>query len=301
MILLFERIGETMLKAWLSAFRPKTLTAAIVPILVGTTLTAALGYPIHWSISIFALLASLFIQIGTNLINDAMDFKRGADTQERVGPVRITQSGNANFKQVIRWGILFFLLALLCGIPLVLKGGTPILLIGVISLICGYAYTGGPFPLAYHGLGDLFVILFFGVIAVAGMLYLQIGEWLPEGFVAGLQVGALATVLIAINNFRDAEGDKKVNKKTLSVRFGDTFSKVEIAGLIILSYLLNYYWWNEGFKVSAFLSFLSLPLGFIIIKNILNHKPSPLFNQFLAQSALLHLLFGSLLSLGFVL
>lgn len=289
-----------MIKDWIFAFRPKTLTAAIVPILVGTTLTAALGYSIQWKISLWALLSSLFIQIGTNLINDAMDFKKGADTHDRVGPARITQSGKASFKQVIFWGLLFFILALIFGIPLVLKGGLPILMIGLISLICGYAYTGGPYPLAYHGLGDFFVIIFFGIIAVSGILYLQIDEWPLEGLVAGTQIGFLATVLIAINNFRDIEGDRKVNKKTLPVRFGDSFARVEIITLILSCYVLNIYWWNEGFKFSAFLSFLSLPLGLIIIKNILNHNPSPVYNRFLAQSALLHLIFGVLLSLGFI-
>lgn len=289
------------LKPWILAFRPKTLTAALVPILVGTSLTAAMGYPIQWNISILALFASFFIQIGTNLINDAMDFKKGADTHERVGPTRITQSGKAQFKSVFASGILFFILALLCGIPLVLKGGMPILIVGVFSLLCGYAYTGGPFPLAYHGLGDFFVIIFFGIIAITGMLFLQTGVWSIEALIAGIQIGALATVLIAINNFRDLEGDRKVNKKTLAVRFGPLFVRSEISFLIGITFLLNLYWWHQGFKISALLSLLSLPLGIIIIKNILTQSPSPKYNQFLAQSALLHLIFGGLLSLGFIL
>jgi len=289
------------LKHWLLALRLKTLTAAVVPIVVGTALTSAMGYPLHHWITICALLSSLFIQIGTNLINDAMDFKKGADTNERIGPTRITQSGSATFQSVLRMGLLFFFLAFLLGIPLAIKGGWPIIMIGILSLICGYAYTGGPFPLAYHGLGDLFVILFFGVIATMGIIYLQTEEWCVESFVAGLQVGALATVLIAINNFRDIKGDFNANKKTLAVRFGPRFVRYEILSLIALTFFLNFYWWENGFKVPALLSLLSLPLGVIVVKNVMSQEPSPIYNKFLAQSALLHCIFGGLLSLGFAL
>lgn len=289
------------MKHWLLAFRPKTLTAALVPIIVGTSLIKGLGYPIQWWISGLCLFTALLIQIGTNLINDAMDFKKGADTQERLGPSRITQQGLANFESVYKMGIAFFLLALVLGIPLVIKGGWPIVAIGVVSLICGYAYTGGPFPLAYRGLGDLFVILFFGIIAVTGLGYLLTDEWHIEAFWAGLQVGCLATVLIAINNFRDIEGDRKANKKTLAVRFGPRFMRAEIFGLIVCTFLINLYWWQEGFKIPAVLSLLALPLGVLIIRNILIHSPAPIYNKFLGQSALLHLLFGLLLSVGFAL
>ncbi len=292
---------QNKIKHWFLAFRLKTLTAAVVPILIGTTLVSALGYPIQNWITLCCLFASLFIQIGTNLINDAMDFKKGADTEHRTGPLRITQSGKANFKSVLLGGLFCFLLALVFGIPLVLHGGLPILIIGLFSLLCGYAYTGGPFPLAYHGLGDLFVILFFGVIAVSGVTFLHTQEWHWESLVAGLQIGALATILIAINNARDITGDKLVNKKTLAVRFGLPFVRGEIAILIILSFLLNIYWWRQGYKLPVMLSFLCLPLGVVIVKNILSNDPSSLYNKFLGQSALLHLLFGSLLSLGFAL
>lgn len=290
-----------MIKHWLFAFRFKTLTAAVVPIIVGTTLTMSLGYPTQAWITLCALLASLCIQIGTNLINDAMDFKNGADTHERIGPARITQSGKANFKSVMLLGVCFFLLALALGIPLAIKGGLPIVAIGLLSLLCGYAYTGGPYPLAYHGLGDLFVILFFGVIAVSGMTFLHTNEWHLEALIAGLQIGSLATILIAINNFRDVTGDKLANKKTLAVRFGPTFVRSEIVILISLAFALNFYWWSEGYKLPALFSLLCLPLGAVVIKNILRNEPSSLYNKFLAQSALLHLMFGVLLSIGFYL
>lgn len=287
------------MKNWILAFRPKTLTAAVIPILVGTQLTYALGYPLKVWVSVCALLSALFIQIGTNLINDAMDFKKGADTPERIGPQRITLQGAASFQKVYGAGLFAFFLALVLGVPLVLTGGWPIVAIGLLSLVFGYGYTGGPFPLAYKGLGDLFVILFFGLIAVAGIVFLQTGDWRPEAGVAGLQVGCLATVLIAINNFRDMEGDRKVNKNTLAVRFGPRFVRTEIALLIVLPFIANYYWWIEGFKVPAILSLGALPVGLFLIKNLTTHPPSPLYNKFLARAALLHVLFGALLSAGF--
>lgn len=287
------------MKHWILAFRPKTLTAAIVPILVGTQLVRALGYPVHLWISAFALLASIFIQIGTNLINDAMDFKKGADTEQRIGPSRITQKGHASFQKVYGLGIFFFLLAMAFGIPLVIQGGWPIVMIGVFSVLCGYAYTGGPFPLAYKGLGDFFVILFFGVVAVTGLTFLHTEEWHWEALIAGLQVGSLCAVLIAINNFRDIEGDRKVNKNTLAVRFGPRFVRAEVATLILVTFATNLYWWFQGFKVPALLGLLALPLGLLVIFNLFKNDPSPLYNKFLAQSALLHILFGVLLSIGF--
>jgi 1,4-dihydroxy-2-naphthoate octaprenyltransferase len=283
------------------AFRPKTLTAAIVPVIAATALVKAQGYSADLWILCFALFSALFIQIGTNLVNDAMDFKKGADTGERIGPRRITVSGHASFQKVMLLGSLFFLGAILLGVPLVLHGGFPIILIGMVSVLCGYAYTSGPFPLAYKGLGDIFVILFFGLIAVAGMAFLYTGQWSLESFLLGFQIGLLATVLIAINNLRDVNTDIKANKKTLAVRMGKRFAKWEIAILIGLSFILNLYWISKDYWLAAVLPLALLPLGYKVIKNIFNTEPSVEYNQFLAQSAALHLLFGILISLGFFL
>lgn len=285
---------------WILAFRPKTLTAAVVPILCGTALLKAMNFKIHWWISLAALFSSLCIQIGTNLMNDAIDFKKGADTAERLGPMRVTQSGHFTAKQVLSMGFFFFVVAALLGIPLVVHGGWPIILVGIISLICGYIYTGGPFPLAYTGLGDLFVVLFFGVIAVCGLFYLQTGFINIESFVLGLQVGFHCTVLIAINNLRDIEGDEKVNKKTLPVRFGKTFARFEIVFLCLVPFLLSFFWFTKGLWIPTVLSFLILPLALKIIKLIFDNEPSPRYNLFLAQAAALHLLFGIMLSIGFI-
>ena len=284
------------MKDWLLAFRPKTLTAALVPILVGTSLAYSEGFYTPAWILLCTLFAALFIQIATNLLNDAIDFKKGADTEERIGPQRVTQSGLISSKKVMWGGYAFLAAALLLGIPLVIHAGWPIVIIGVFSLFLAYGYTGGPFPLAYLGLGDLFVILFFGLIAVGGMNYLYALVLRDAAIVAGVQVGFLSTVLIAINNLRDREQDLKVGKKTLAVRFGVTFVRVEIASLIGAAFALNIYWLEWG--VAAYLPWVLAPLGFKLVWDIFSVEPSELYNQFLARAAALHLGFGVFLSIG---
>ncbi|WP_413943964.1 1,4-dihydroxy-2-naphthoate octaprenyltransferase [Bdellovibrio sp. HCB-162] len=291
--------SATQIKSIILAFRPKTLTAALVPCLAGTALVKAIGLSWDGWVLFYALMASFLIQIGTNLVNDAVDFKKGADTEKRIGPQRITQAGILTANQVMALGSLCFLLAVLCGVPLVMKGGWVIVAIGVASVLMGYSYTAGPFPLAYLGLGDLFVILFFGLLAVTGIVFLNTGKWLTEALVLGLQIGFHATVLIAINNLRDHSGDALVNKKTLAVRFGVQFSRWEIATLCFLPFVLNIYWWTEGYKIPAIFSLFALPLAVKITKNVFSTEPSPAYNRFLGQAAGLHLVFGLLLAIGF--
>jgi 1,4-dihydroxy-2-naphthoate octaprenyltransferase len=290
--------ATSSLNSWILAARPKTLTAALVPIVGGTALTKALGFPILWWVSGLALLASLCIQVGTNLVNDAIDFKKGADTADRIGPQRVTQSGVFSYSTVMVMAGVCFFIAAVCGLPLVLQGGLPILLIGMVSILFGYAYTAGPFPLAYLGLGDLFVILFFGLVAVSGVVFLQNGSWPEEALVLGLQIGLHATVMIAINNLRDVKGDVLVGKKTLPVRFGKTFGRIEIAFLCLLPFVLNFYWLNKGFYWAAALPLLIFPLALRLCVLIFKNEPSPLYNQFLARGAGLHLIFGVLLACG---
>ena len=289
------------IKIWFLAIRPKTLTAAFVPVVVGSALIYTSPFEINWALSILALLGALFIQVGTNLINDAVDFKKGADTQERLGPIRVTQSGLLSHKQVLLAGLTSFAFAVVFGLPLVMAGGWLILLVGLISLICGYAYTAGPFPLAYKGLGDIFVVLFFGLVAVGGTFYLHSGHFSLGVVISGLQIGFLSTVLIAINNLRDIETDRKANKLTLPVRFGKTFARVEIAFLLLTPFLLNYYWFARGYVIAAMFSSLMIPLAIKIFKNIWLNEPGAIYNYYLAQAAKLHLGFGLLFSLGILL
>jgi 1,4-dihydroxy-2-naphthoate octaprenyltransferase len=287
------------LKGWWLASRPKTLTAALVPVMVGTALVYAMDYEVQWSLSIWALLGALFIQLATNFINDAMDFRKGADTEERIGPQRVTQSGVMTEKRVMGLAYVCFLLAILCGVPLVMAGGWVLVAIGLVSLLCAYAYTGGPYPLAYKGLGDVFVILFFGLVAVGGVFFLHTETYSWEAFVAGLQVGLLATVLLAVNNLRDVNQDRRVDKRTLAVRFGSRFARWQIAFLLLLTFALESFWALKGYTWTGVLPWLTLPLAFGLVRGVFNTEPSPVFNKFLARAAMIHLVFGFALSVGF--
>lgn len=289
-----------MLSIWFQAIRPKTLSAAVVPVLVGTALVATTGNPPNLWLMALILSSALFIQIATNLVNDVLDFRKGADTAERIGPRRVTQSGLISERQVVKGAAVAFLGAVICGAPLVWIGGWTILLIGLVSLFLAYAYTGGPFPLAYLGLGDLFVILFFGLVAVSGTYFLQTHTWALDALVAGLQVGMLATVLIAVNNLRDVEQDIKANKKTLPVRFGQKFARYEILGLLLLSFLLCGYWWMVGSHLAALLPIVAWPFAYAVLRGVFTYPPGPVYNKLLGQAALTHIVFGLGLAIGLV-
>ncbi len=286
------------LKAWIMAFRPKTLTAAAIPIVATCGLVRAQAENIEWTLAIFALLSSFAIQIATNLINDAVDFKKGADNEHRLGPTRITQSGLASSNLVMNIGFLFLVMAVLAGIPLVLAGGWPIVFVGLVSCILAYAYTAGPYPLAYRGLGDLFVIIFFGLVAVCGMFYILTGRVDTDCVVLGLQVGFLNTILIAINNLRDIENDRAVGKKTLAVRLGVPLSKAWIVFLIVAPFILGYYWLLVGKKWLYIVPVLSLPLGLSVLKRIISTAPSTEYNAFLARSAAYGIVFTACFYIG---
>lgn len=285
-------------KSWIMAARPKTLSAAVVPIVASTGLVMAEGIAIQWWIIVCALMASFFIQIGTNLVNDAMDHKKGADTETRIGPSRVTQQGIFTFKQVMWAATLCFAISVGFGIPLVIEGGLPIVIIGIISVAMGYAYTSGPFPLAYRGLGDLFVIIFFGLVAVGGMYYLLTGHYSAPAFVLGLQIGFLSTVLIAINNLRDIHEDKLVNKKTLAVRMGVGPGKAWIGFLILAPHLAGAYWLFQNRMYFYLVPMLSLPLGILVMKKVISTNPSPLYNKFLAMASAYAMLFSLLFLVG---
>lgn len=289
----------TKTNAWFLAARPKTLSASLVPIIAATGLAHGLGFSIQWWIVVCALLASFCIQIGTNFVNDAMDFKKGADNETRIGPMRVTQQGHFTFKQVMIFATVFFLAAAVIGIPLVLTGGIPILVIGVISIAMGYAYTSGPVPLAYHGLGDLFVIVFFGLVAVGGLFFLLTGTYQLATFIVGLQIGFLSTVLIAINNLRDINTDLLVNKKTLAVRLGLQGGRIWIAFLLVAPYITGYYWlYNQRWWVYIVPMF-AFPLGLSIGKRVFRTAPSVEYNRFLAMASAYSLVFSVLLAIGF--
>jgi 1,4-dihydroxy-2-naphthoate octaprenyltransferase len=284
---------------WLTA-RPKTLSAAVIPVMVATALVHFEGHSVSPWISVFAVFSAIFIQVGTNFVNDALDFKKGADTETRLGEARAAQSGWFSPNKVLAMGIAFFGLALVLGIPLVLLGGWPILVVGLLSLLMGYGYTGGPFPLAYLGLGDLFVILFFGLVAVGGVYFLQTLSLNWAALVAGLQVGMLATVLIAINNLRDLDQDQLVGKKTFAVRVGPIWGRREVLFLLVLSFALNFFWLFKGATFAAVLPLLAIPHAYRLVSTLLNTQAGREYNRLLALGAFVHMLFGVMLSVGFL-
>ena len=287
--------------AWFLGIRPKTLTAGSIPILIGTLLAWVVHGKIDWIIAFLTFFCAVLIQIGINLINDVLDFKKGADNELRIGFRRVTQSGLLSPKAVLKAGFFCFAIALLCGIPLTFQGGGPFLFVLLTSIIFGYLYTGGPFPLAYHGLGDIFAFVFFGVLSTLTAYYLQIGSVDFRPLLAGIQIGFLATTIIAINNFRDIACDAKVNKRTLAVLFGSTFARVEITFTSLAPFFLGFLWVKIGYPFAMMLPCLVLPLAFANIKAIWFFDPSPLYNQIFIRSTFIHLFFGILLALGYVL
>jgi 1,4-dihydroxy-2-naphthoate octaprenyltransferase len=243
----------------------------------------------------------VLIQIATNYFNDAIDHAKGADTAERIGPTRVTSSGLLAPRTVMTGGAACLALAVVLSIPLVLHGGWPIVVIGIFSLFFAYAYTGGPFPLAYLGLGEIFVVLFFGIIAVAGTFYLNTLELSSAAVLAGLQIGLHSSVLLAVNNLRDIDSDRAANKRTLAARLGLTFARRENAALVIAPFVLGIAWLPLGYLWAFLLPLMTLPLAWWLARACLVANPDRSVNQLLAQAAALHAAFGLLLALAFVL
>ncbi|MEO8036861.1 MAG: 1,4-dihydroxy-2-naphthoate polyprenyltransferase [Acidobacteriota bacterium] len=282
------------IQPWLLASRPKTLSAAVVPVLIGTSMSPR---PIVWYAFFFALFGAIFIQIGTNFVNDALDFKRGADTAERLGPMRVTQAGLVSAEGVLRAAYACFGLAALCGVPLILRGGWPLVAIGVTSIVAAYAYTGGPYPLAYNGLGDLFVVVFFGFVAVGGSYYLQTLEMTTAVLLAGFAAGSLATVLLAINNLRDVSGDRTVKKRTMAVRFGERFARLEIALFALVPFAATALIASMRGRLGMLLPCIVLPLAILLIVRVARSSGAAL-NRCLAMAGGLQWLFGVLFVVG---
>ena len=233
------------LRVWVMAARPKTLPAAVAPVITGTAVAIHEGGE-HWPTAIFAMVTALLLQIAANFANDALDFRRGADTAERLGPTRITFSGFVTADAVIRATALVLGLAVLTGLPLVLRGGWPILVLGLAAIICAVAYTGGPFALAYLGLGEVFVFLFFGLAAVAGTAFIQTGELTALALATSVPIGALAVAILVVNNLRDIHTDRAAGKRTLAVRIGERGTRWEFAAMLIVAGAAPIVFWGVG-------------------------------------------------------
>jgi 1,4-dihydroxy-2-naphthoate octaprenyltransferase len=286
---------STSLRTWIAAARPRTLPAAIVPVLVGLAV-ACRTKPTDWATAAATLAAALLIQIGTNLANDYYDFVSGADTADRLGPRRITQAGLAEPRAVRDAALAVLALAGVIGIRLVIVGGLPILAVGALSLVLAIAYTGGPWPLAYHGLGDLFVFLFFGVVAVNGTVWLQGVSPSLLSVAASLSVASLVTAILVVNNLRDIVTDARAGKRTLAVRLGAAAARVEYVALVTLALLVPLLLARfAGARVLIALG--ALPLAVAEVRRLLRRSGREL-NESLAGTARLHLVFGVLLSIG---
>ena len=288
-------------RVWYLAARPPTLPAAVVPVLVGTAVgvSEASFRPL---VFLAALIASLLIQIATNFANDLSDFHKGADNETRVGPLRVAQSGLITPGDLKRGIFVTFGLAMLVGLYLGYIGGWPILLIGLFSILSGLAYTGGPWPLGYHGLGDLFVFIFFGVIAVTGSAYLQTGDVTGLALAASVPVGVLVTNILVINNLRDVTTDRAAGKHTLAVLLGAMTVRGQYLLFIIVAYLMApLLWWLGGASPFVLLSWLTLPLAVKLVRIVLSGTSGPPLNRVLKATGQLHLLFSILLALGLLL
>jgi 1,4-dihydroxy-2-naphthoate polyprenyltransferase len=287
-------------RIWLMAARPRTLPAAVAPVLVGTAL-AATEDTFHPLVFAAAMIGALFIQVGTNLSNDYSDARRGADAEDRLGPVRVTAGGLVPPRQVLIATYVAFGVAVLAGVYLIAVAGWELLAIGVASILAGVLYTGGPRPYGYEGLGEVFVFLFFGVVAVAGSYFAQVERLEWEAFALAVPVGLLASAILVVNNVRDLETDRRAGKRTLAVRLGRPRTRGLYAAMVYVAFLSVPAPWLAGADSIVpwvMLSWLALPLAVPVVRIVRNRTDGPSLNGALARTGQLQLAFCVLLSAG---
>jgi 1,4-dihydroxy-2-naphthoate octaprenyltransferase len=287
-------------KAWVLAARPATLTAALAPVLVGSACAFA-GHVFRWGPALGATLGALLLQVGANFANDVFDFEKGADTEERLGPTRAVQAGLLT-PQAMRTGMyLVFALALLVGVYLTVEAGVAIVVIGLLSIACAMAYTGGPYPLGYHGLGDVFVFLFFGLVAVCGSAYVHAQTIPTLAFWAALPLGSLSTAILVVNNLRDRETDARAGKRTLAVRFGRGGALTEYTLLFACAYAVPpLLFFSHAAGVWVLLPWLTAPIAMATLRAVAREEGRAL-NPLLVRTARLLFGFGALFALGLAL
>lgn len=285
-------------RIWLMAARLRTLPAAIAPVLVGTSL--ALGDDtFHPLAFVAALLGAILIQVGTNLSNDYSDARRGADTEDRLGPVRVTAGGLVPPGQVLIATYVTFGLAVACGAYLVAVAGPELIAVGAASILAGVLYTGGPRPYGYEGLGELFVFLFFGIVAVAGSYFVQVQSLPWEAFVCAIPVGLLASAILVVNNVRDIDTDRRAGKRTLAVRLGRERTRFLYAGMVVAAFVTAPLPWPLGaMNAWLLLPWLALPLALGVTRVVRSRIDGPALNGALAKTGALQLLFCLLYSAG---
>jgi 1,4-dihydroxy-2-naphthoate octaprenyltransferase len=287
-------------RAWVLSCRPKTLSAAAAPVMVGLAASLHEG-PLLPLPALVTLVGAWFLQIASNLANDVFDHEKGADTEERLGPTRAVQAGLLSPRQMKRGLLICLALALLSGVYLTSVAGPFIVAIGLVSMVCAVAYTGGPYPLGYHGLGDLFVMLFFGVVAVCGTTFVQVGQVTPLALLCALPVGAVTTNILVVNNLRDRYTDAKAGKRTLAVRFGRRGAEAEYVGMYLLAYGTPVGLWLGGLgHATILLPAITLPLALRNIRGVFRDEGRAL-NAHLESSAKLVFIFGATFALGLLL
>jgi len=286
----------TAFEAWMLAIRPKTLPAGAVPVILGSAMAAADGR-FRFPAAIVALVCALGIQVATNFINEIYDFRKGADTDERLGPTRTVASGIISEQTMIRVSIGLVSAVFLLGMYLVYTAGWPILLIGLLSLLFAWAYTGGPWPIAYSGLGDLFVFVFFGLVAVGGTYYVQAFDLSLPVLLAAAAPGAFSVNILLVNNIRDIATDRTVGKMTLPARIGGAGARALYVLLTAAAYLVPLLVWIEGYSVWGLLSLFSLPLALGMIGKLYRSEGREL-NAVLAGTGRVMTIHGLLFSAG---
>lgn len=285
---------------WWTAARPRTWSAAVAPVIVGTALAAA-DHAARPGPAAAAFVGALLIQIGTNYANDYSDGRRGTD-RERSGPLRVTQAGLVEPREILTATFLAFALATVCGIYLVAVSGWPILVVGVLSIAAGVAYTGGPWPFGYHGFGDLFVFLFFGIAAVAGTYYVQALRLTPLAIILAIPMGMLSTAILDVNNMRDAESDRRAKKMTLPARFGRRFGMIEYASSLAIVYATPVALVTaRTVRWPVLLPLLSILLVPRLIRLVRRATTLAEWNAALAGTSRLTILFAALLAVGLLL
>jgi len=304
--------ATTTRRAWLMAARPQTLPAGAAPVILGVGLAVADGV-FAPAPGLAALVGALLIQVGTNFANDYYDAVKGADTDDSEGFTRVTAGGLIEPEQVRRATVGTFGLALLVGTYLVYVGGLPVVVVGLASIAAGLLYTGGPYPYGYYGLGDLFVFVFFGLVAVTGTYYVQavttaaggpLPVWIPAGTVtadavlAGAAAGALATGILVINNIRDRETDREAGKRTLAVIIGYRLSRAEYVGLLALAYAVPLAFWARGYGLSALAPLVTLPLAGLVARTVCSRTDTEALNPALERTGQLLALYAALFALG---
>jgi 1,4-dihydroxy-2-naphthoate octaprenyltransferase len=288
----------SLTQKWLLAIRPKTLPAAVAPVVLGWGIAATTG-TFRWGAGLAAMFGSVMIQIGTNLVNDVVDFSKGADTKERTGPTRVTQTGLLTSRHVWTGVLVTFGLAGLAGLYLTLTAGWPVAALGLAAILAGIAYTAGPFPLAYIGLGDLFVFIFFGLGAVCGTVFVTSGS-LPEGaWWASSAAGALIVNILVVNNIRDIDTDRAAGRRNIPVVFGRRAAEWEFAVMLVLAFAVPPILICKGFASPwALLSYLSFPQGVRLWSTLQSGLKGPLLNPLLGQTAQMALRYCFLLAVG---